>query len=62
MTVIRELVADPDLADLFVFEPEKRFMRRANGTGNDRVYEEYHQADDFWELRVKCLHSMLIRF
>jgi hypothetical protein len=66
MVAIRDLVADPDLLDLFVFEPEKRFIRRADGSGNERIYEEYHHGDDFWNIRVSiqpdiidCTHYSL---
>ncbi|KAG8820415.1 hypothetical protein FRC19_008882 [Serendipita sp. 401] len=49
---IRDLLADSNLTDDFVFDPQRHFIQRDDGLGNDRVYEEYFQCDDFWDLRT----------
>ena len=52
MSTIREQVADPDLNDLMVLHAERRYIIKADGSGNERVYEEYHHGNDMWHMQV----------
>lgn len=52
MVVLRDMVGDEELAKSFVFEPERHWMARKDGPGNERIFAEYYQSDDFWEIRV----------
>jgi hypothetical protein len=64
MHEVRELLEDPELADLFALNAEREFVRHPDGTRNMQVYREYYQCDDFWDIQVsifvKCGRESLI--
>ncbi|CAG7854463.1 SubName: Full=Uncharacterized protein {ECO:0000313/EMBL:CCA69759.1} [Serendipita indica DSM 11827] len=52
LKAIRDLVSNPLLEDAFNFRPERHYVCRDDGGGNDRVWEEYIHGDDFWEIQT----------
>ncbi|KAG8790704.1 hypothetical protein FRC16_000755 [Serendipita sp. 398] len=52
MGIIRDVLSDPNLSEHLIFDAEKRFIQQSNGEENDRVYQEYYQCDDFWDLQT----------
>jgi len=52
MHEVKELLEDPELAELLALNAEREFVRHPDGKRNMRVYREYHQCDDFWDIQV----------
>lgn len=49
---IESIVGDPDLFDYLRLDAEQVWVRHPDGRRNMRVYEEYWQSDDMWEIQV----------
>lgn len=49
---IESIVGDPDLFDYLRLDAERVRVRHPDGRSNMRVYEEYWQSDDMWEIQV----------
>jgi Plavaka transposase len=52
---VQSIVGDPDLFDYLRLDAERVTVRHPDGTRNMRVYEEYWQGDDMWDLQVSRL-------
>ncbi len=50
--VLRDLLANPDIADKMALNAERKYTRHPDGTRNMRVYDEYYHGDDMWEIQV----------
>ena len=54
-TVIREVLADPELTSHLTFDAERRYVARPDGTPM-RVYGELHHGDHMWQIQVSTRH------
>jgi hypothetical protein len=53
LDILLEQLEDPDLADLFTFYPERRYVRKQSGEGLERMWEELWMGDDWWDIQVR---------
>jgi hypothetical protein len=52
---VQSIVGDPDLFDYLRLDAERVTVRHPDGARNMRVYEEYWQGEDMWDLQVSRL-------
>lgn len=53
LPVVMGVVEDKAFKGKLHLHPERRYVRKSDGTGNMRVYHEANSADDWWDVQVR---------